>query len=98
MLHAKFQGNRTSGSGEEDFKGYYHIWVWPSSWSCDLYHLYKLSFPLPKEDSRDLALIGQLVSEKMFENHGYIHIYSPGTEADNLLRSTFFINSIIQSK
>ena len=22
MLHAKFQNNRTSGSGEEDFKGF----------------------------------------------------------------------------
>ena len=37
-----------------------------------------------------LALIGQLVSEKnMFENHGYIHIYSPGTGAENPLRSFF---------
>ena len=25
MLHAKFQDHRTSGSGEEDFKGFYHI-------------------------------------------------------------------------
>ena len=24
MLHAKFQDNRTSGSGEEYFKGFYH--------------------------------------------------------------------------
>ena len=45
-----------------------------------------------------MALIGHLVLEKkMFENHGYIHIYSPGTGADNPLRSSFFINSIIQS-
>ena len=43
MLHAKFQDHRTSGSGEEDFKGFYHIW------SCDLDNLYKLLFPLPKE-------------------------------------------------
>ena len=40
---------------------------------------------------------GQLVSEKMFEDHGYTHIYSPGTGADNLLRTVFFIYSIIQS-
>ena len=26
MLHAKFQDHRTSGSGEEDFKGFYYIW------------------------------------------------------------------------
>ena len=31
------------------FKGFYHIWAWWPSWSCDLDHLYKLSFPLPKE-------------------------------------------------
>ena len=46
----------------------------------------------------NLALIGQLVSEKMmFENYGYIHIYSPGTGADNPPEVIYFINSIIQS-
>ena len=25
------------------------IWAWRPSWSCDLDHLYKLSFPLPKD-------------------------------------------------
>ena len=35
--------------------------------------------------------------KKMFENNGYIHVYSPGTGADNPLRSNVFINSIIQS-
>ena len=47
MLHAKFQDHRISGSGE-DFKGFYHIWVWRPSWSYDLDHLYKLLFPSPK--------------------------------------------------
>ena len=38
------------------------------------------------------------VSEKkIFENNDYIHVYSPGTGADNPLRSNFFINSIILS-
>ena len=36
------------------FKGFYHIWAWRPSWSCDLYHLPKLSFPLPKEDSHEI--------------------------------------------
>ena len=40
MLHAKFQDHRTSGSGEEDFLRFYHIWAWRTSWSCDLDHLY----------------------------------------------------------
>ena len=35
--------------------------------------------------------------EKMFDNYGYIHVYSPGTGGDNPLRSIFFFNSIIQS-
>ena len=63
MLHAKFQDHRTYGSGEEDFKGFYHIWAWRPSWSCDLDHLYKLSFPLPKEAPHKIwLLIGQEVS------------------------------------
>ena len=57
MLHTKFRENHPAGSGEEDFlrvftiffKGFYHIWAWWPSWSCDPDHLYKLSFPLPKE-------------------------------------------------
>ena len=31
------------------FKGFNRIWAWWPSWSCDLDHLYKLSFPLPNE-------------------------------------------------
>ena len=38
MLYAKFQDHRSSGSREEDFKGFYHIWAWWPSWSCDLDH------------------------------------------------------------
>ena len=52
MLHAKFQDHRTSGFGEEDILRFLpYIWAWRPSWSCDLDHLhvYKLSFPLPKE-------------------------------------------------
>ena len=31
------------------FMCFYHIWAWRPSWSCDLDHLYKLSFLLLKE-------------------------------------------------
>ena len=41
LLHAKFQDHHTSGSGEEDFKGFYHLWAQQPSWSCDLDHLQK---------------------------------------------------------
>ena len=43
MPHARFQNYSTSGSAE-DFKGFYHIWVWRPSWLYELDHLYKLSF------------------------------------------------------
>ena len=56
MLHAKFQDHRTSRYGEVDFKGFYHIWAWRQSWSFDLDHLYKLRFPLPKEDPHKIWL------------------------------------------
>ena len=26
-------------------KGFYHIWAWRTSWSCDQHHVYKFSFP-----------------------------------------------------
>ena len=53
------------------FKGFYHIWAWRPSWSCDQEHLNKLSFPHPKESPYEIYLssIGLVVSEeKMFEN------------------------------
>ena len=49
MLHVKFQDHRTSGSGVEDFLRFLPYIGMADSLSCDLDHLYKLSFPLPKE-------------------------------------------------
>ena len=49
MQHTKFRGNPSTGSGEEDFKCFYHIWAWRPSCSCDPDAVNKLSFPLPKE-------------------------------------------------
>ena len=71
MLHAMFQDHRTFSSGEEDFKRFYHLWAWRPSWSCDLDHLYKLWFTLPKEAPHPIwLLIGPAVSKKIFENGG----------------------------
>ena len=36
-----------------------------------------------------VALIGQAVSEKMFENNGNTHVYSFGAGADNPWGKTF---------
>ena len=48
MLHAKFQDHRTSGSGEEDFLRFYHIWAWRQSWSCDLTIYINFRSPFPR--------------------------------------------------
>ena len=39
MLHAKFHDHRAISSVGKDFEGFYNIWVWWTSWSCDLNHL-----------------------------------------------------------
>ena len=49
MLYAKFKDHRTSGSGEKDFKGVSMYAHGDQYWSCNLDHLQKLWFPLPKE-------------------------------------------------
>ena len=50
MLHTNFRGNGPAGSGEEDFlSGFYHIWAWRSSCSCDQDPVNKLLFPLPMD-------------------------------------------------
>ena len=67
MLHAKFQDHRTSGPGEEDLERFYHIWAWLPSWSCDLDHLYKLLFLIPKEAQYEIWLVSD---EKIFEHCG----------------------------
>ena len=37
-------------------KGFYHIWAWRPSWSCDQDHLNKLSFPHPKESPYEILV------------------------------------------
>ena len=46
MLHTKFCGNRVHRFLRRRFlKGFYHIWAWQPSWSCDQHHVIKFSFP-----------------------------------------------------
>ena len=57
MLHTKFHENWPAGSGEEDFlKGFYHIWAWRPSWSCDLDFAIKLRSPLPMDAPHKISL------------------------------------------
>ena len=46
ILHAKFHDHMTISS----------VWAWWPSWSCDLDHLHKLCFPLPKEAPHEIWL------------------------------------------
>ena len=45
MLHTKFQGHWSIGSGDEDFiRILPYMWVWQPCWSCDLEYLHNVSF------------------------------------------------------
>ena len=59
------------------FEGFCHIWACQPSWSCDLNHyLVKRYVPLQIEAAKTkLALIGQAVSKKMFENIVHLYMY-----------------------
>ena len=49
-------------------KGFYHIWAWRPSWSCDPDAANKLSFPLPKEAPHKFGFDqASGFGEKMFE-------------------------------
>ena len=55
---------------EKIFKGFYHIWAWRPSWSCDLDHLYKLwSPPIPRRLHIKFGFDWQ--SSFRGEEHGY---------------------------
>ena len=45
MLHTKFRGNQSASSGEDFFKGFYHIQAWRPSLSCDQNHINIFLFP-----------------------------------------------------
>ena len=52
-----------------------------------------------KINDKKMALIGQAVSEKkMFDDNGYVHVYSPGTGADNPPGVKFFSLTVLFSQ
>ena len=68
MLHATFRGKRPSGSGVEDkpYVGFYHIWAWRPSWSCDQHHVIRFLISLYlKAFIQYLVQIRKVVSEKI---------------------------------
>ena len=62
MPYTKFQGLLVPE--KKICKGFYHIWTWRLSWSCDINHLYSFSLPHSTEASIGLAV----AKEKKFEN------------------------------
>ena len=48
----------------DDFKGFYHIWPWRPSWSCDQHHVNKFNFHVPKSLHIKIVKNGPVVSEK----------------------------------
>ena len=55
MLHTKFHGHWTIGSGEEDFLRFLP-YMGMASWSCDQDGLNNFSFPRPLEAAYEIWL------------------------------------------
>ena len=84
MLHTKFRGNRFR---RRFLKGFYHIWAWPPSWSCDKHHisLYLKAF------IKKLVQIGKEVSEKIWFEFLDVHVHDlePRNDLDLQYSHTF---------
>ena len=85
MLHVKFQ-NYWPSSFEEEFKGYAIIRHGGHLCHVTLFIYIIIHFPFLIMLHLKFCFDCQAVSEKkIFEYHGHIHVYSPGTETDNPL-------------
>ena len=81
MLHTKFRGNQPAGSGEERcLKGFYHIWAWWPSWSCDQHQIF-ISLHL-KAFIQSLVQINTVFSEKIRFEFLYVHDLGPRSRND----------------
>ena len=56
MLHTKFQGHWSGGSGEEGFFKVFTIYWYGGHLGRDLHQIYKVSFPLCLEAAYDIQL------------------------------------------
>ena len=80
MLYTKIQGHQPFGSGEEDFLRFLPyigmaaiLVMWPGPFEQTFV------YPSPEGSTWNLASIGPVVFEEMFENvdiHTYIHTYT----------------------
>ena len=77
---------------EKIFEGYYHIWAWRPSWSCDQHHFF-ISLYL-KAFIQNLVQNGTVVSEKIRLYFLYVHDLGPRSRNDlDLQYSHTFIES-----
>ena len=78
------------------FKGFYHIWAWRPSWSCDQHHVNKFSCSLYlKFFIQNLVQNGTVVSEKIWFEFLYVHDLGPRSRNElDLQYSHTFMKSI----
>ena len=83
---------------EKIFKGFYHIWAWPPSWSCDQHHVIRLIIFISlylKAFIRNLVQIGTVVFVKIRFEFLYVHDLGARSRNDlDLQYSHTFIYSI----
>ena len=94
MLHTKFHGNRPAGSTVGFLKGYYPIWAWRPSWSCDQHHVINFSLYL-KSFIQNFIHNSTIASEEIRFQFFNVHDLGPRSRNDlDLQYSYTFINSI----
>ena len=78
------------------FEGYYYIWAWRPSWSCDQHHVIRIIISLYlKAFIQSLVPISTVVSEKIQFEFLYVHDLGPRSRNDiGLQYSHIFIYSI----
>ena len=65
------------------FEGFYHIWAWRPSWSCDQDHVNKFFISLYlKALIHNLVQNGPVVSEKIWFEFLYVHDLGPRSRND----------------
>ena len=77
-------------------KGFYHIWKWRPSWSCDQHHVIRFSISLYlKAFIQNLVQVGTVVSEKIqFDFFVCTRPWAKVKNDLNLQYSYIFIDSI----
>ena len=56
MLHTKFREKPLPVLEKKIFSGFYHIWAWRPSWSCDVDFAIKLSLSLPMDAPHKISV------------------------------------------